>query len=93
MTLPNRVHMMRTLGKTIHPPYTLPPSIEAAIAEEIVAPPHKRYRSPSPSSASSLPPPSPLPSPSCKRCSSSSPPPQPLPLSSSPPSDLLPPRK
>ncbi|GJW86454.1 hypothetical protein Tco_0161794 [Tanacetum coccineum] len=51
------VRMMRTLGKTAHPPYTLPPAIEAAIAKEITTPLHERYKSSFLSSlSSSLPP-------------------------------------
>ncbi|GKC25882.1 hypothetical protein Tco_1028032 [Tanacetum coccineum] len=56
----------------VRAPYTLPPSIEAAITESIIAPPCKRTRSPSPP-----PSPSPLPSPS--------PSPSPLPSPSPPP--------
>ncbi|GJX86001.1 hypothetical protein Tco_0336775 [Tanacetum coccineum] len=49
--------MMRTLGKTVHTPYTLPPAIEAAIAKEITTPLHERYKSSFLSSlSSSLPP-------------------------------------
>ncbi|GKB08138.1 hypothetical protein Tco_0836422 [Tanacetum coccineum] len=98
-TLRNGVRMMRTPEKTVHPPYILPPAIQAAIAKEITTPPCKRYRSPSPSSAPSSPSLSRSPSPSRKRCRSPSPPPPPVPLlppltlSSSPPSALLPPHK
>ncbi|GJZ87833.1 hypothetical protein Tco_0659615 [Tanacetum coccineum] len=74
----------------VRTPYTLPPSIEEPIAEEIAAPPHERYRSPSPSSASASPSPSPLPS--RKRCREPSLPPSP-PVPSSPPPAMMSPRK
>ncbi|GJZ33276.1 hypothetical protein Tco_0578712 [Tanacetum coccineum] len=54
--LPNEVRLMFTPSNTVHAPYTLLPSIKAAITESILAPPRKRTRSPSP-------PPSPSPSP------------------------------
>ncbi|GJU61769.1 hypothetical protein Tco_1243604 [Tanacetum coccineum] len=88
-TCPNGKRMMRKPGKTVHPPFTPPPAIHAVIAEEIAAPPRKRYRSSSPSSTPYSPPPSPSPSLSHKRCRSQSPPPLLLSL----PPTLLPPRK
>ncbi|GKE11003.1 hypothetical protein Tco_1414554 [Tanacetum coccineum] len=82
--------MMRTPKKRIRTLVALPPAIEAAITNEIDAPPHKRVRLSSPSTSSpSSPPLSPLPLSSHKRSRSPSPPP--LPLSSSLPSDVLPP--
>ncbi|GJZ10972.1 hypothetical protein Tco_0545731 [Tanacetum coccineum] len=79
-------HIHHPLRKTVQAPYILAPAIEAAIAEEIVAPPRKRTRSP-------LPPPSPSSpsSPSSPLSSSSSP--SPLPSLSPPPRDTLPPHK
>ncbi|GKF50323.1 hypothetical protein Tco_0146790 [Tanacetum coccineum] len=73
---------MLTLRKTVRAPYTLSPSIDAAITKKIVAPPRKRTRSPSPPT---LPSPPPLTS-SSSPSSSSSPLPPPL-------RDTLPPRK
>nr|GEV33167.1 hypothetical protein [Tanacetum cinerariifolium] len=58
--------MMRTPRKRVRTPVALSLAIEAAIADEIAAPPRKRDRL-SPPLAPSLPPPSPLPSPSRKR--------------------------
>nr|GEU35698.1 hypothetical protein [Tanacetum cinerariifolium] len=88
-TRPNGVRMMRNPRKIVRPSFTLPPAIQTTIAEEIAAPPCKRYRSSSPSLTPYSPPPSPSPSPSHKRCRSQSPPPLPL----SPPPTLLPPYK
>ncbi|GKA38536.1 hypothetical protein Tco_0731087 [Tanacetum coccineum] len=62
---PSRPCFMFTPRKTVWAPYTLPPAIEAAIFDEISAPPFKRTRSPSP--------PPPPPSPSSPSSSSSSP--------------------
>ncbi|GKF93749.1 hypothetical protein Tco_0283449, partial [Tanacetum coccineum] len=45
---PSRSCFMFTQRKTVWAPYTLTPAIEAAIFEEISAPPFKRTRSPSP---------------------------------------------
>ncbi|GKB13966.1 hypothetical protein Tco_0847889 [Tanacetum coccineum] len=42
-----------TPGKMVRATFTLPLAIKVAILEEIVAPPHKRCRSPSPPSPSS----------------------------------------
>nr|GEW37427.1 hypothetical protein [Tanacetum cinerariifolium] len=85
-TCPFRTRMICRPRKTISPPYTLPPTIEAMIIEEIAAPPRKRYKSPSPlpSSAPSSASPSPSPSPSRKRCRPPSLPPPPLLVPSSP---------
>ncbi|GJY36093.1 hypothetical protein Tco_0421471 [Tanacetum coccineum] len=62
---PNRPLLMNTSRKTVRAPFVLPPTIKAAISEEIAAPPRKRCRSPSPpplpSSSSTSSSPSPLP--------------------------------
>ncbi|GJW79313.1 hypothetical protein Tco_0140995 [Tanacetum coccineum] len=83
---------MYTTRKMVRAPFTLLPSIEAAIAKEISAPPRKRTRSPSPPpSPSPSPPlsPSPLPSPPLSPSS----PPSPSSSLSPPSRDTLPPRK
>nr|GFA68529.1 hypothetical protein [Tanacetum cinerariifolium] len=81
-TRPFRTRMICRPRKTISPPYTLPPTIEATIIEEIAAPPRKRYKSPSPLPSSASP--SPSPSPSRKRCRPPSLTPPPLLVPSSP---------
>ncbi|GKF47778.1 hypothetical protein Tco_0137580, partial [Tanacetum coccineum] len=55
---PNGTCFIFTSRKMVCSPYTLPPAIEAVIAESITAPPRKRTRSPSPSPS---PPPPPVP--------------------------------
>ncbi|GKD97578.1 hypothetical protein Tco_1381475 [Tanacetum coccineum] len=72
---PNKRRLICTSRKMVCPPFTLPPSIEAAIVNEIAAPLRKRDISPSSTSSSSAPLPSPLPS--RKRCISPSLPPSP----------------
>ncbi|GJT95428.1 hypothetical protein Tco_1090946 [Tanacetum coccineum] len=78
--------MMRTPRKTVRAPFTLPPSIESAIANEIDTPPRKRGRSPSLSPPPLSPPPSPSSTSSLSSPSQSS-------ASPSPPPTMLPPRK
>nr|GEU75583.1 hypothetical protein [Tanacetum cinerariifolium] len=88
---PNGVRRTLTLRKMVHPPFTFPPVIEAAIAKEVVALSSERYKSSVLSS-------SPLPLPSCKRCrlpSPLAPAPAPAPAPPPPPlpSNMIPPYK
>nr|GEV19255.1 hypothetical protein [Tanacetum cinerariifolium] len=79
--------MMHTPRKIVRAPFTLSPSIEAAIAEYNATSSRKRCRSTSPQ------PPPPPPSSSSAAATPSSSPPSPSSVSPSPLPDMLPPRK